>query len=212
MAAISIWVSEDFELPEGSGLGFYGDAGFDAPVPLGQFQGRTFVTNSSGTVEGFECNNTKLYAGGSFSGVAGVSGVIVGQAGSGIPLRSLPNFLATLNIRFAHDEAVRTQNATVYIHDGITRSASPSGLRCYCAEIIHPDQVQSPTGTGEEAWIEAHGEDSVIDLIDSPGTSGLRSDGALTVDTRHDWYLAISATPTIPGDKQYGFTVELNYI
>lgn len=212
MALISVWVSEDFELPEGSGLGFYGDAGFDDPVTLGQFQGRTFVTDASGAVQGFECNNTKLYAGGSFSGINGVSGVIVGQVGNGILLRNLPNFLATLNIRFTHDAPVRAQNAKFYVHDGADKNNSPSGLACYCAEIIHPGLLQTDVGTGDATWTQVYGSGSVLGLIDAPGTSGLRPDGPLTVDTRHDWFVAISACPTQPGSRSYGFTAELEYI
>jgi hypothetical protein len=66
----------------GSGLGFYGDAGFGYSIPVNSFNGRTFITDSTGTAQGPEVDNNRY---------AGVSTVIVGQAGSGINLRQLPN-------------------------------------------------------------------------------------------------------------------------
>jgi hypothetical protein len=212
MDSISVWVSEDFELPEGSGLSFYGDAGFDAPVPLGQFQGRTFMTDASGVWQGFECNNCKLYGGGSFSGVNGVSGVIVGQVGNGIPLRNLPNFLATLNIRLTTDEPVRAQNGKLYVHDGVNQNNPPSGLDCYCAEIRHPSQSQADIGEGDPVWTQVGGSSSVLGLIDSPGPSGLRPEGSLTVAARHDWYVSLSCCPARPGNRMYAFTFECEYL
>ena len=49
MALISFLAGEDDTINDlaGSGLGFYGAAGFGASVQVGQYQGRTFITNSS---------------------------------------------------------------------------------------------------------------------------------------------------------------------
>lgn len=211
MANLSIWISEDFELPSGSGLGFYGDGGFGSPVPINGFQGRTFMTTPDGGAEGFEANNCKLYGGGSWSGVGGVSGVIVGQTGNGIALRNLPNFLATLNIRFEHNEAVRTQNVEMAVHDGVDVENDPSGLICYGAEVVHPSPLQTDTGEGDSSWVPVHGINT-LGLADSPGASGAYTNVVLHSDTRHDWYVAMSASPTTPNDKQFGFTVTLEYL
>jgi hypothetical protein len=42
--------------------------------------------------------------------------------------------------------------------------------------------------------------------------SGLRPNGDLTIDSRHDWFLAISCTPYTPGDKQFAMLVEMEYL
>jgi hypothetical protein len=213
MADISIWINNQTSLAVGSGIGFYGDSGFGSPVGIGSFQGRTFITDPSGLTNGIECNNNKLTigVGGSLSGINGTSGVIFGQVGDGIPLRNLPNYMASLNIRFEHVEAVRTQNAAMYIYDGNVLSHDPSGLLCYCSEIIHTSTSQDNTGTGDEIWSWVHGSES-LGLIDTPGTSGLRPNGDLTIDTRHDWYVAISCTPNTPNSKLFGLAVEVEYI
>jgi len=212
MAQISIWGADDFEIPSASGLGFFGDAGFGQPVPLRSFPGHTFVVTPNGQNQGFEINNCKLYGGGSFSGIAGVSGVIVGQSSNGILLRNLPNYLATLNLRFTHTSAVLVQNALFAVHDGVNESNDPSGLIAYCAEIIHPDELQTTLGDGDETWIPVHGSASILGLSDSPGISGLYTNVALHADTRHDWYVAISPSPSSPNDKSFGYTFSLEYL
>ena len=211
-ATISVWVSEDFDFPTASGLGFYGDLGFATPVALGEFQGRTFVTNPAGSVEGFECNNTKLCQTGGWSGITGVSGVIVGQTGNGISLRNLPNYLATFNLRLVADSQVRAQNAKLTVFDGQSVARNPSGLNFYAAEITHSSRLQTEEGTGDPVWINVHGSTATLGLIDTPGASGLRPNGDLTVDTRHDWYVAASCSPITPGDKQFAMLFEVDYL
>ena len=212
MATISVWCSEDFELPAGSGLGFYGDAGFGAPVSLNGFQGRTFMTTPNGDAEGFEANNCKLCSAGAWSGVGGVSGVIVGQTGDGIFLRNLPNYLATLNLRFEHSQSIRTQNAVLYVHDGSNKAHDPSGLIAYCAELIHPTPQQTDLGDGDGYWSPVHGTTAALGLADSPGMSGAFAGVPLHVDRRHDWFVAMSCSPTSPNDKAFGFSFELEFI
>jgi hypothetical protein len=211
-ATITMWVSEDFDFPTASGLGFYGDEGFGAPVPLRSFQGHTFVTNPAGGVQGFEANNCKLCTTGGWSGVAGVSGVIVGQMGSGIALTRLPNYLSTFNVRLVSDSAVQIQNARIYFFDGEDVSHAPSGLDFYAAEIRHAGRLQTDIGDGDQVWTHVHGTTAPLSLVDSPGTSGLKPNGDLTTDTRHDWYVAASCAPNGPGDKQFGMLVELEYV
>lgn len=73
--SISIYVGEDQLLPSTSGLGFYSSDGFGTNILIGQYNGRTFVTNSNGTIEGFECNNNRKI---------NTSGVINGQTGKSV--------------------------------------------------------------------------------------------------------------------------------
>ncbi|KKM90127.1 hypothetical protein LCGC14_1241720, partial [marine sediment metagenome] len=109
MAQADIYLGEDVLLTAGLGVGFFGDAGFGAPILVGEFNGRTFVTDASGVSEGFEANNNKRL---------GADTVINGQEGSGIDLTQLPNSLATINIRFQNAVAVRTLAPKFYIFDG----------------------------------------------------------------------------------------------
>lgn len=206
--SISIYLGEDQLLPDGSGIGFYGDDGFGAPVIIGEYPGRTFVTNQIGTDPGFEGNNNKKISS---------SGLIYGQTGSGITLTSLPNTLASFNIRFEYPASVRTLSGKLYIFDGTTTSGTPnidndpSGLTCYCAEIRHNGDVQDDNGLGDNLWADTHGS-TYLELISSPGTSGLRPNGSLTQDTRHDWYVAISPTPDEFGDKQFAVYFETEFL
>jgi len=206
--SLSIYVGEDQLLPSTSGIGFFGEDGFGSPVLIGEYQGRTFVTNSSGTIEGFECNNNRFVS---------LSGVINGQDGSGITLTSLPNRLATINIRLETPNVVRTLNGRFYIFDGTFNGSNPnidndpSGLTCYCAEIRHTSDIQDDDGVGDTEWFDTHGS-TFLATISSPGSGGFRPDGSLTLDTRHDWYISITVTPIQFGNKEFGMYFEVEYL
>lgn len=208
MADLNLYVGEDQIVPTGSGIGFFGDDGFAAPIAVDGYNGRTFVVNPSGTVAGFEANNNKW---------ASSTGVINGQTGSGISLLSLPNTLSTLNIRFTHTSDVNTQNVLFYVYDGSltggvpNKNNDPSGLIAWCAEIRHTDEEQVANGLGDSTWQDTHGSTS-LSLIDSPATSGLRPLGASSVDTRHDWYVTTSISPTQFGDKFFGILFETEFL
>lgn len=204
-ATIGFFAGEDFEINdlEGSGLGFYGP-GFGVSVPVGGYQNRTFITDSTGAVEGAEVDNVQFY---------NASSGIVGQTGSGIPLTAIPNYLATLNIRFTNDIAVKTQNAKLIIYDRSSIVNPPSGVTCKVASIIHPDIVQNDNGSGSSTWATPSGSANALSLAASPGTSGLSPSGPNTVDTQHDWFVAISASPDSIGSKTlFSLYVSLEYL
>ncbi len=208
MADMNLYVGEDQIVPTGSGIGFYGDSSFGAAISVGSYNGRTFAVNPSGTVRGFEANNNKFI---------NTSGVIYGQTGSGIALLRLPNTLATLNLRFSNLANVNTQSVKFYVYDGSStggipnKNNDPSGLTSFCAEIRNNDDTQSLNGLGDPSWIDIHGS-VFLDLIDSPGTSGLRPNGGFTVDGRHDWYIAMSVTPNEFGNKFFGILIETEFL
>jgi len=209
MAEIRLYAGEDQLLPSSSGLGFYGDSGFTDPVAVGSFNGRTFVTNVNGNVEGFECNNNKRID---------VSGLILGQIGTGILLTELPNRLVTVNVRFVHTLAVKTQSVVLQIYDGSVdgngdpnKNNDPSGLTFYTAEIRHQSDVQDNTGLGDSEWLDTKGVISQS-LVSSPGISGISPSGVGTTEVRHDWYVAMSATPDELGDKLFGMYMELEFV
>ncbi len=204
-ALISFLAGESFTINNlsGSGLGFYGANGFGYSVAVGSYQGRTFITDSTGTAQGPEVDNVKYL---------NTSGVVLGQTGSGIHLLRLPNYLSTLNVRFTNDTNVQVQNAKFYVYDRSSKNNDPSGVTCQVAEIIHPNLNQDFTGSGDSTWITAHGSGQTVDLVGGPGPSGMSVNGTTTSSYQHDWYLAISATPTSVGAKTFGGYMELEYL
>ena len=204
-------ISGDFNINAavGSGLGFYGN-GFGTSVQVNSFQERTFVTDSSGVTQGHEAKNVKWTAAGS---------AILGQETPGsstsIPVTGIPNYLSTLNIRFTHPTtSVRTQNAKVIIYDRNSIANKASGVSTFAYEVVHPSPFQSVSGSGSGSWTNVTETGTYLPLRNNPGTSGLNPVGNTTGSgTRHDWYVALSASPTGIGSKtQYGLYVSLEYL
>lgn len=211
MATLRIVTGEDQTLPSVSGLGFYGEGGFNFPIPIGGFNGRTFVTDSSGVSQGFEANNIKYFAGtGWGTAPAAVSGAILGQVGSGIALISIPNRLATFNLRFEDTSTVAVQNVVFTAFDGVSLANPQPGVTVYVAELRHTDDIQKETGLGSTVWTSVSGA-TTLGLISSPGSGGFRPDGPSTISTRHDWFLAMSTQPRTPNDKQFSFAISLEF-
>lgn len=207
MATISFY-ADNFGVQNlnGSGLGFYG-AGFGSSVDVGAYQTTTFITNGAGTSQGPQVNNVKW--------THSASGEING-AGVSKQVTAIPNYLASLNIRFTHSSNVKTQNAKLRIYDRSNINNNPSGVTCKVVELIHPDTVQNNNGSGASSWSQPVGSSIVLDMADSPGESGLYAgNGSVSVyeDDRHDWYLAISASPDSIGSKtQFGLYFETEYL
>lgn len=211
MATLGLYAGENTLVSASSGLGFFGDNGFDAIIAIGDYNGHTFVTNASGTIQGFECNNNKY---------DGASGVIHGQESSGIALRNLPNELATINPRFTHGSAVYCQQAKLWIFDGsftgtlANKDRPANNLTFYTAEIRHKSRLQAVASTySDTSWsnVSASGS-NYIAVVNSPGLNGAREGGFEELSVQHDWYIALTCTPTQLGDKEFGMTFELEYI
>lgn len=211
MAILELYAGEDTLVPVSSGLGFFGNNGFDASIPIGTYNGHTFVTNSSGTIESFECNNNKY---------DGISGVIHGQQSSGVLLTNLPNELATINMRFTHGAAVFAQFAKFYVFDGsftggvANKTIPASNLTFLTAEIRHRSRIQAiDSPYSDSVWSDVSASGSnFISLVNSPGLNGIREAGFEKLSIQHDWYLALTCTPTQLGDKQFGMTFEIEYL
>lgn len=205
MASIDFYAGENFTIDNlsGSGLGFFG-GGFGDSIEVGSYNDSTFITDSNGTIQGPQVDNIKYQN--SQSG-------IVNGASSGIPLTSIPNYLATLNARFTHSSAVKTQNCKLRIYDRASINNDPSGVTVKVAELSHPGLTQLDEGSGNAVWQTPTGSSVIMDLIASPGMSGLRPNGASTTADRHDTYLAISASPDSIGSKtQVALFVQLEYL
>lgn len=207
-AELKFYAGQNFAINElaGSGLGFYGANGFGSSIGVNAWNERTFITNSAGTIQGAEVDNVKWISSG--------SGVL-GQAGSGVSLLAIPNYLSTLEVRFTNDTAVQVQNASVRIYDRVNINNPPSGVTCRIAEIIHPDTTQNLTGSGDSTWITAAGSGTVVNLAPSPGVSGLyagNGSNSVRADTSHSWYLAISCSPDSVGTKTFALYCSLEYL
>lgn len=205
MAQISFFAGEGFNIANlsGSGLGFYGAAGFGASVAVGEYQDTTFITNSNGSIQGPQVDNVKYLNNGSG---------IVGSSSSGIALTAIPNYQATLQIHFNHSTPVKTQNVQLRCYDRSNINNAPSGVTCKVAEVVHPGITQTNTGSGNTTWTTLAGSGTTLTLTASPGVSGLRPNGASTTATDHDWYLCISQSPDSIGSKLSALYVSLEYL
>lgn len=213
MATIKFFAPEynSAEIPNigGSGIGFYG-SGFGYSVPVGSFQDTTFITNSAGTAQGPQIENIKY--------THPNSGSVNGA--TSIPLTGIPNYLATLNIRFEHTSNVQVQNVQVKIYDRVSINNNASGVTTCLAEIIHPDTLQTVKGSGDTAWMVNSGVAGVTNysftLAPSPGSGGQwagNGSNSVRTDKCHDWFLALSASPDSIGSKsQYGLYCSLEYL
>jgi hypothetical protein len=191
----------------GSGIGFFGNGGAFASVKINEYQDRTFICDAGGTTVGAEIDNVKY---------VNSTGALISRGGTTdatLWVKNIPNYKSTLNIRFEHTSAVRTQNAKVQIYDRSSISNPPSGVICQVCEIVHPEVSQSVTGSGSSSWTACSGSTSYVSLIASPGTSGIRPSGSSTTDAQHDWYVAISATPTGVGSQtNFGIYFTTEYL
>ena len=192
----------------GSGLGFYGSTGFGASVGVGFWQGTTWVTDATGTIQGSQCHNIQYL---------NTASGLIDSATSGVLLTQIPNYLAPLNIQFLSGSAVNVQNAKVMIFDRTNINNAASGVHTAVAEIVHPDTVQNNDGSGTKNWqvFSYLTPGSSMPLSASPGLSGIYggTQNANHTSTEHDWYLALSASPDSIGAKNlYGLYVYLEYL
>lgn len=204
MATIDFLAGENFTIASlsGSGLGFYGSA-FGASVLVGEYQQTTFITNSNGTTQGPQVDNVKW--------LNSASG-IVGSATSGIALTAIPNYLATLNIRFTHSSPVLVQNAVVRGYDRVSIDNAPTGVTLKGAYFVHPNNTQNNDGSGSTTWTTLAGSSTYLSLPASPGLSGLSPNGPSTSSVQHDYYIGLSASPNSVGSKSLGLYVSLEYL
>ena len=210
MALISFLAGEGYAINDlsGSGLGFYGLGGYGTSVQVGQYQDNTYITNSTGTAtDAIKVDNIKW--------MDAASGQIPG--GEVRLLTAIPNYLATLNIRFTHTAPVKTQNAQLRIFDRANIDNPAVGVVTKVAVLVHPWDTASPAGSGSLTWATPGGSGSVINMSSfpaaiSPGSGGLSPSGSNTMDTTHDWYVALSAFPDSIGSKLFALYFALEFL
>ncbi|KKM05114.1 hypothetical protein LCGC14_1757410 [marine sediment metagenome] len=190
----------------GSGLGFFG-ASFGTSVQVGQYQTTTFITNGAGSVNGGTSTNGK-YPGNS-------SGVVI-DGGSEVQLSGVPVTSGSMNIRFTFDTVVTTQNAELRIFDRVDKDNDASGVTTQASQLVNGGSGVEANGNASgtnTGWASLNGSGTTMVLLNSPGSGGLSPSGASTDDTRHDWYVMLSASPDSIGSKtEYGIFVELEYL
>jgi len=192
-----------------SGVGFFG-ASFGTSVQVGEYQDSTFICDGDGGADNgeTELTNTKYVSTQSLTVNGGAA-----VAPSAVAINS-----GVLNIRFGYDTAVKTQNCELRIFDRTTITTGAEGVTTQVLQINNGGSGVSSSGTAEapashSGWIAASGSSVVVPLLSSAGSGGLSPSGTDTQDTRHDWYVGLSATPTSIGSKEnFGLYVQLEYL
>lgn len=211
MAAIT-FIGGGYGLPisnlNNSGLGFFGSS-FGQSVAVNAWQQSTYITDGNGINQGPQVNNVQW--------AHPNSGYV--QNGTLVNLTYIPNYQGTLNVRFTNSTACRTTNAQLFIYDRVSTSNAPSGVLCAVNHLIHPGATQVAGGSGLSQWEFPAGSSYVNCSVlangnaFSPGTSGLSPNGGATTDTQHDWYFAMSSSPTSIGSKtQFGALFSTEYL
>jgi len=203
----SLVTGYDYNLKiSGSGLGFFGSGGWAKSVNVGSYSDTTFVTDGNGATHGAQINNVKY--------VHPSSGEVAGN--TVLALQNIPNYQSTINIRVTNDTAIRVESAKLYIYDRVSTNNPASGVTCKVAEVIHLGEDQEVTGSGDTTWYTPTGSSVTVTLSDSPGMSGLwagNGAGSTHEDTRHDWFVAISASPNfISAKTQFGLLFEAEFL
>jgi len=197
----------------GSGIGFFG-LSFGQSVAVGSYQDTTYITDGNGQVQGAQLSNWKF---------SHARSGLYNQDTTQYPISGIPNSVATLNVRFTNDSAVKCQNVRMRIYDRTNLNRAPSGVTTQVAELGRPNNIwgnslsaSGPFGSGASAWTTANptGSSTIITILNqSPGISGINLRNPNTTDVRHDWYFLMSASPTSIGSKtEYGLYFSLEYL
>jgi hypothetical protein len=107
--------------------------------------------------------------------------VASGTADWGDGTESLADILdaeCTLKITVAYDSSITVTDITMWAYDGTTESTAPTNLDVYLAE------------SGDAAWTNADGSASALAIDDSS-----------TPATSHDFYVAMSVSPSAVGTQ-----------
>ena len=196
-------ISVSFNSPNGasissSGVGMFGSGGFGQSVPVGEYQGSTYVTNSAGSLEGPALSNVKY--------IHDNSGLVGGS--TTLNLRAIPNSQSTFEIRIASDSAVSLQNSRLYVTERASTTGIAAGVTIKIAEIDHTGVAQDNVGLGSVSWTGVAGSGTYLSLGNSPGLSGGVSGSA----TSHSYYIAMSLSPNSVGSKTATARFQTEYL
>lgn len=220
----------------GSGLGFFG-GGFGISVPVGQYQDSTYVTNANGTTSGIKCSNLK-YA--SSTGIY-VQGESIATVSSGVPNIAAPlniRFEHSEGVRVQNCKLRIFDRSDISNHaSGVTTQVYE--IR-HPHPVIGVDEANDKGplkfrgSVGDHEWQQFANGFAMADmtLTPGPGPSGLNTSSDDTLASgdgtyynwisqsgeacraiRHDWYVALSASPDSIGSKtDFGLYFTLEYL
>lgn len=152
------------------------DGTFGNPITVGAYNGGTHVRSSGGADDstGNTPNNVKFISAG-----GGTGGDSQADWGDGTEdLDAMTDAEATLKVTIAESSNITVTSITMFAYDGTTATEAPTAMNVYMAE------------QGDANWTQAHGSGSALTITDST-----------TPATGHDFYVAISASPTTVGVK-----------
>lgn len=195
--------SSGFDISEHGGyLGFFGLGGKYETLSNGEYNGSTYITNEDGSVIGPQVNNIYYVNSGSGNSDCNI-----------LPLKSIPNVQASLQIRFTNDDDVRVYNPKLYAYDGVDLTVDPFGTTVYAAELIHTNMAEIDTGEGSDEWEEIDA-DTPINLHRSPGVGGIYAQSNTNLAaSQHDWYVALSVLVSeIGSSTRTGLYFYMEYI
>jgi hypothetical protein len=196
------WTGYDRAIGSTRGIGFYGLQGSGSTLAPGEWNRSTYIVEGDPRVPEAQIDCV-TYTNES-------SGMVFGE--TPLPLTEIPNHQATINIRFTQNTAVKVLNARCNLYDGVNTDLPPYGWNARMAEILHPDKTQVAGGDGDSTWhVASTGQ--MVSLRNNPGPTGAfyerySSSGFY----RHDWFVALSASPEQVGSKTAGLNVYLEYL
>lgn len=154
---------------------FAGPAGFDDPITVNAYNDTTHVESSVGADDssGNTPNNNKF-----ISQAGGTGGDSQADWGDGTEdLDQITDAECALKINFAHGSAVAVTDHVLYAYNGSSQATGPTEVDFRAAE------------QGDANFTEAEGSGAPVTVGDSASA------------TSHDFYFAISASPTTVGEK-----------
>lgn len=184
-------------------LGFYG-AGEDEYVYPGEYQSKTFLVDKDGTLGEVQCRNVKYDT----DTTAYVDHIL-----EPVPIKNIPNYLGTMNIRLIQLDDVFVALAEAKFYNGYDDDIPPDGMDIKVVELRHVgERLNDNLGHGSKAWFNAENGDW-FRLTQSPGERGVKSNSVgVWVGPRHDWYLAISVSPHDVGSRVFGMKFRAEFI
>ena len=198
-------ISVLFAIPNGasissSGCGFFGSGSFGASVPVGEYQGSTYCTNSAGSLQGPALANVKY--------VHANSGLLNGS--TLLNLRAIPNYQSTFEVRITSDDAVQLQNSRLYVTERASTTGNAAGVTIQVAEVDHTGLAQDNVGLGNVAWtsVNGTGAGNFLSLGNSPGLSG----GVSGSSVSHSYYVVMSLSPNSIGSKTATARFQTEYL
>lgn len=224
----------------GSGLGFFG-GGFGISVPVGQRQDSTYITNGDGTDNAGRIQNTKYMTTSttSYNGGSAVNNQTLPNRYAPLNVRfthTEPVKVQNCKLRIFNRSNINQPAVGVSTYVYETRHPYPTS-----PENDDLSFSLAAKGENDHNWFNYDVGVTPTDMTfaDSPGISGLNTvsndpivtqypnrvgpdgqqlawsskSGALLRDTRHDWYVALSAEPDSIGSKtEYGLYFTLEYL